>query len=137
MITDLEVFAAICDEADAAGRLAVSKLKVTPMIVGTAKGLFSNEIDYSKPVEYVSDGACGFAWIVVYTKNKGNTRLGKQERAALEAAGFEKDYDSSKRYTLWVSDFNQSLQKKETYARAFAEVLRNYDIVAYGQSRMD
>jgi len=137
MIPDLEAFKEILSKADAAGRDAVSKAKIIPMIVGEAKSLFSNEIDYTKPVEFVESGVCGFAWTVVCPEFKGNTKLGKQERAVLEAAGFTKDYDSSKKYTLWISDFNQSLQKKETYARAFAKVLSSNGINAYSQSRID
>lgn len=137
MIPTLTEFLAIIDKADVAGREAVSKLKVIPMIVGEAKSLFSNEIDYSKPTEYVADGVCGFAWVNVYPEFKGNTKLGKEERKVLEAAGFEKDWDSNKKYSKWISDFNQSLQKKETYARAFAKVLSDNGINSYAQSRMD
>lgn len=137
MIPDIATFKAIIAEADAAGKEAVSKLKVIPMIVGEAKSLFSNEIDYSKPTEYVADGVCGFAWTYVYPEHKGNTKLGKQERKVLEAFGFEQDCCNPKKYTLWVSDFNQSLQKKEAYARAFAAVLSSFGIRAGAQSRMD
>lgn len=137
MIPTLAEFKEILAAADVAGREAVSKMTVIPMVVGQAKSLFSNEIDYSQPTEYVADGVCGFAWTVVCPEFKGNTKLGKQERAVLEAAGFTKDYDSSKKYTLWISDFNQSLQKKETYARAFAKVLSSNGINAYSQSRID
>lgn len=137
MIPDIATFKAIIAEADAAGKEAVSKLKVIPMIVGEAKSLFSNEIDYSKPTEYVADGVCGFSWAYVYPEHKGNTKLGKQERKVLEAFGFEQDYCNPKKYTLWISDFNQSMQKKEAYARAFAAVLSSFGIRAGSQSRMD
>jgi hypothetical protein len=137
MIPTLEVFEEILVKADIAGKEAVSKLTVVPMIVGEGKSLFSNEIDYSKPVEYVADGVCGFAWTYVYPEHKGNTKLGKQERKVLEAFGFEQDYCNPKKYTLWVSDFNQSMQKKEAYARAFAAVLSSFGIRAGSQSRMD
>jgi hypothetical protein len=137
MIPDLDTFKEILAEADAAGKEAVKKAKIIPMIVGEAKNLFSNEIDYNKPVELVEDGYCGFAWTYVYPEHKGNTKLGKQERKILEAFGFEQDYCNPKKYTLWVSDFNQSMQKKEAYARAFAAVLSSFGIRAGAQSRMD
>lgn len=137
MIPSLVDFLAILGEADVAGQEAVSKLKVIPMIVGEGKSLFSNEIDYSKPVEYVADGVCGFAWVNVYPEFKGNTTLGKAERKVLDAAGFSKDWENTKRFYLWIRDYNQSLQKKETYARAFAKVLSDNGIDAYAQSRMD
>lgn len=133
---DLELFTEICDKARNAGIEAVSKLRVQPMIVGQETSLFSGKLDYSKPVEYVEDGVCGFAWVDVYPQNKGNTRLGKEERKVLEASGFRKDV-YGKKYYLWVSDFNQSMQKKEAYASAYARVLRENGIKAYSGSRLD
>lgn len=133
---DLELFTEICDKARNAGIEAVSKLRVQPMIVGQETSLFSGKLDYSKPVEYVEDGVCGFAWVDVYPQNKGNTRLGKEERKVLEASGFRKDV-YGKKYYLWVSDFNQSMQKKEAYASAYARVLRENGVKAYSGSRLD
>lgn len=137
MIPTYEVLKNILAEADAAGRAAVAVAKVTPMIVGSAKSLFSNEIDYSQPTEFVEDGVCGFAWINVYPEFKGNTKLGKEERKVLERLGFSKDWENNKRFYLWVSDFNQSMQKKETYARAYAKVLSANGVTASSMSRMD
>lgn len=136
MIDTMNSFSEICKKADVAGKAAVEKLKVTPMVMGSSAGLFSNEIDYSKPTYYVSDGVCGFAWCSVRPANKGNTRLGKEERLVLEAAGFRKN-DYEKTYQLWISDYNQSMQKKEAYADAYAKVLYENGINAYSGSRMD
>jgi hypothetical protein len=133
---DLETFELICEKANAAGIAAVEKLNVVPMIVGQETSLFSNVIDRSKPTYYVADGVCGFAWVDVYPANKGNTRAGKEERKLLERFGFRKN-DYEKTYQLWISAYNQSMQKKETYARAFAEVLRSNGLKAYSGSRMD
>ena len=44
--------------------------------------------------------ACGFAWVTVYPENKGNTKLGKQERAGLESIGFSKK-KTGKALQLW------------------------------------
>lgn len=132
----MKTFEMICAEADTAGKAAVEKLEVVPMIVGQETSLFSNKIDYSKQTYYVADGVCGFAWVDVYPANKGNTREGKEERKLLEKFGFRKN-DYEKSYQLWISAFNQSMQKKETYARAFANVLRENGFKAYPGSRMD
>lgn len=132
----LDIFKSVRQKADAAGRAAVEKLQVVPMIVGQEAGFFSGKIDYSKPTEYVADGVCGFAWVDVYPEHKGTTRLGKDERRALEANGFKKKFEG-KGYYMWVSDYNQSMQKKEAYARAFAEVLRENGVKAYSGSRLD
>lgn len=133
---DIETFELICEKANAAGIAAVEKLEVIPMIVGQETSLFSNVIDRTKPTYYVADGVCGFAWVNVYPANKGNTRAGKEERKILESARFRKN-DYEKSYQLWISAYNQSMQKKEAYARAYAEVLRANGIKAYSGSRMD
>lgn len=133
---DTVTFNSICNKADAAGKAAVEQLNVTPMIVGQETSLFSGEIDYSKPTEYVADGPCGFAWVSVFPANKGNTRLGKQERAVLKDAGFRLN-DYEKAFQLWISQYNQSMQKKEAYASAYAGVLRENGLKAYSGSRMD
>lgn len=132
----LDIFQSVRQKADAAGRTAVEKLHVVPMIVGQETSFFSGKIDYSKPTEYVADGVCGFAWVDVYPVNKGNTLAGKEERKILESVGFRKN-DYTKTHQLWISDYNQSMQKKEAYARAFAEILRDNGIKAYSGSRLD
>jgi hypothetical protein len=133
---DIEIFRTICEKADAAGKAAVEKLQVVPMIVGSETSLFSNQIDYSKPTYFVEDGVCGFAWVDVYPQHKGNTRLGKQERKILEILGFRKN-DYAKTYQKWISAYNQSMQKKEAYARAYADILRANGMKAYSGSRLD
>lgn len=121
-------FSALYAAADKAGQDAVKALSVKAMVVGSAKGIFSNEIDYSKPTYLIEDGACGFAWINL----KGNSAFGKWAKAAGKAA---KDYPSG--LSIWVSAFNQSLQKKEAYAYAFAKVLQDNGVYAVAGSRMD
>lgn len=132
----MKTFEMICAEAHEAGKAAVEKLEVVPMIVGSETSLFSNKIDYTKPTYYVADGVCGFAWVDIYPANKGNTREGKEERKMLERFGFRKN-DYEKTYQLWISAYNQSMQKKETYARAYANILRANGFKAYSGSRMD
>lgn len=133
---EAEILSEICEKADRAGNEAVETLQVVPMVVGQETELFSGKIDYSKPTYYVEDGVCGFAWVDVYPANKGNTRLGKAERKALESVGFKKDV-YGKKYYKWISAFNQSMQKKEAYASAFAKVLRENGLKAYSGSRLD
>jgi hypothetical protein len=129
-------FRAICEKADYAGKEAVEKARIVPMIVGQEIGFFTGKLDYSKPIEYVEDGVCGFAWVSVTPQNKGNTKLGKEERKVLEATGFRKN-DYTRTYQKSISGYNQSMQKKEAYANAFADVLRANGVKAYASSRMD
>ena len=88
--------------------------------------------------EYGEPMYCGFGWVQCTPEHKGNTRLGKQERAVLEAMGFRKDW-TGKAWQLWnPTGYNgQSMDVKEAGAQAYADVLRNYGFKAYMGSRAD
>ena len=81
---------------------------------------------------------CGFAWVTVYPKHKGNTRDGKLERRLLEEMGFRKDW-TGKAYELWNPSKwgGQSMDVKAAGARAAARVLQKYGYTAYAGSRAD
>ena len=81
---------------------------------------------------------CGFAWVTVYPKHKGNTRDGKLERKLLEEMGLRKDW-TGKAYELWNPSKwgGQSMDVKEAGARAAARVLQKYGYTAYAGSRAD
>lgn len=83
-------------------------------------------------------GACGFAWVDVYPENKGNTKLGKQERALLKAMGFRPDW-TGKAFQKWdpAGWPGQSVDCKEAGAVAAAAVLKKYGFRAYAGSRLD
>ena len=64
--------------------------------------------------EYGEPMYCGFAWVTVYPEHKGNTRLGKQERATLESMGFRKDW-TGKAWQLWnPTGYNNKLERRHT-----------------------
>jgi hypothetical protein len=115
------------DEARAIATIAGQEAIPTPMVV--------TEVDIlDKPLEngkswYVSEGVCGFAWV--------NIQPGtcKAARYAKKHFGAKKDYHGG--VSIWVYDFGQSMTRKEAYARAFANTLRDHGITAYAQSRMD
>jgi hypothetical protein len=115
--------------AHQAGLNAAVSEKVQPMIVGTPKSIFSNEIDETKPTYFVEDGSCGFGEIVI---KPGNSRF---------ANWLKKNNIASTRYgggvSVWVSEFGQSYQRKMAYAQAFSEVLRKADINAFATGRLD
>jgi hypothetical protein len=81
---------------------------------------------------------CGFAWVTVYPKHKGNTREGRAERKVLEQLGLRKDW-TGKAYELWNPSgwHGQSMDVKEAGARAAASVLKSYGFTAYMGSRAD
>jgi len=77
----------------------------------------------------VMDGACGFAWVTV---KPANSQVGRRLR---ERKIGDKGYEGG--VTIWVFQFNQSMARKEAYARAYAKVLVDAGITAYVGSRMD
>lgn len=121
-------FSAIVKAANEAGRKAVEGFTPNPMIVGQPTTLFGNDIDFSKPTHFVADGVCGFAWV----RFKGNTSFGKWAKAKGIA---RESYPTG--LQISIHDYNQSMQKKEVHARAFAEVLCANHIEAWSESRLD
>ena len=120
----------IYSEAHSEGMRAGHGCTPTPMVVGTPTTPLGNDIDYDKETYYVADGMCGFAWINI-------------KPARGKFVKFLKDNDIGRKdsyyggYTIWVSGFGQSLDRKSAYARAFAEVLNENGLKAYAMSRMD
>jgi len=120
-------FANIYKEAHEAGLAAVEVCTPTPMVVQQ----HANMLDDNSPVAkqwFVPDGPCGFSWIHF----AGNTKWG---RWAKKNAHARAAYGGG--LQIWVSAFNQSIQRKEAYAHAFAKVLNKYGIQAYANSRLD
>lgn len=115
-------FREIWDEAQTAGLAAGEAITPEPMTV-IAEGGGQPTKEY-----FVADGVCGFAWVTF----PGNDAFG---RWAKLSAGATKNYPTGLHH--WVGFFNQSMQRKEAYAQAFAEVLRRHGIRAYAESRMD
>ena len=82
--------------------------------------------------------ACGFAWVNIYPKFKGNTKDGKAERKVIKELGFELDY-TGKRFSLWnpSKSYFQNIDCKEAGARAAAKVLESVGFDAFANSRLD
>lgn len=108
------------NEARIAGLEAVSKCTPTPMVVSDPN---------SGKNWFVPDGVCGFAWVTIYPGNCAAANYAKKYLGARHA------YKGGT--SIWVSEFDQSMGRKETYAAAFANVLYSAGIKAYSNSRMD
>jgi hypothetical protein len=118
----------IYQQAHEHGNFAVKLAFVTPMVVQQRENPLN---DASRVVKeyYVNDGVCGFASVIV---KPANSKFAKY----LVANGLaRKSFNGG--VSMSIRDFNQSLQKKEAYAHAFASVLNDYGIKAYAESRMD
>lgn len=108
------------DKAHTAGILAANETVCRPMtVVNPATG----------QRWHVPDGVCGFAWIVVKPGNGAFAKWLKTNKLA------EKHYEGG--VSIWVSDYSQSMQLKEAYARAFAAVIKEAGLNCYSDSRMD
>jgi hypothetical protein len=120
------------DAGVAAVQEAVKQQKIAAMVVGTPTTPFGNDIDPKQPVYYVADGPCGFAWVNI---KPGNCRFANW----LKKKNLARKDSYYGGVTVWVSEYNQSLQKKEIYAGAFAQVVYDSGEVksAYMSSRMD
>jgi hypothetical protein len=118
----------IYQQAHEHGNFAVKLAFVTPMVVQQRENPLN---DASKVVReyFINDGVCGFASVTVKPANSKFAKF-------LLANGLgRKSFNGG--VSMSIRDFNQSLQKKEAYAHAFASVLNDYGIKAYAESRMD
>jgi hypothetical protein len=100
----------------------------TPMVVGSPSTPWGSDIDYAKPTYYVADGPCGYAWVKI--KGRGAfAKWAKQTGVARPSA--------LGGYTIYPSLMTQSIERKEAWANAYAQVLRDHGIEAYVDSRLD
>jgi len=121
-------FDALYARAHAAGMVAGNGCVPVPMVVIERDNPLSDASPIVKAYEPVMDGVCGFAWVSF----KGNTPWAKWAKAKGVAS---EHYPSG--YSIWVGEFNQSMTRKESYAHAFAKILRDSGIMAYADSRLD
>jgi hypothetical protein len=118
----------IYQQAHYQGNVAVEMANVTPMIVQQRENPLNDESRLVKEY-YVNDGVCGFASVTVKPANS------KFAKYLVENGLGRKGYGGG--VCMSIRQFNQSLQKKEAYAYAFASVLNEHGIKAYVESRID
>ena len=111
-------FKKLYDAAWAAGVAAAKAAIPEPMVVSGMGQRY-----------FVSEGACGFAWVKVRPANSAFGNWLKKEKLARPAYNGGLD--------IWISDYNQSVARKEAHARAMAAVLKDAGINAFADSRLD
>ena len=150
MTTTTTNYEGLLKAAVAAGWKAAREATPTPMTVYEADGL----TDRPKPGGkswYVSEGVCGFAWVTLRPATTGFARWLRKHRMAdrndwggrdalrstneAEGGSWSKGYHGG--YEMWVWAGGQSLARKEAFARAFADVLKDAGYTTYVGSRMD
>ena len=121
-------FATVWAAAHEAGHGAATAITPRTVVFGSPSTPLGSDVDYSKPFYVETEGVCGFAWV----EFAGNTAFGRWAKSAgLARKGYPKGL------SYWVSGYGQSMERKEAYAQAFADVLRGSGIKAYAASRMD
>ena len=99
------------------------------MIVAEADVLTGAAIPGGKRWE-VPEGPCGFAWVKIRPANCAFAKW-------LKKMGYGRTDSYEGGLTVWISEFNQSMVRKEAAAYAMAKVFEDAGIRAYGMSRMD
>ena len=110
-------FKKVWEEAVKAGREAGDDVNPIPMVI-------------SGGYDPVMDGACGFAWVNIKPGNSAFANwLKKNEHARKDT------YYGG--VTVWISEYNQSMTRKEAHASAMAKVFQAHGFNASAASRMD
>jgi hypothetical protein len=122
-------FNELYEKAWKAGEAAAADLVPVGMFVGQPTTTFGTDVDFTKRVEFIPDGVCGFAWVKIRPATTPFARWLKKSKGARKA------YDGG--LDIWIGSYNQSMQKKEAHANAMARVLNEAGITAYAMSRMD
>ena len=132
-------FAALVARAEAAGHAAAAAAIPTPMVVVETDGLSDRPTPGGRSW-VVNEGPCGFAWIVVRPGGSSFARWAKANDEARRPDGSTYPAWSNHYYgglSRWVGEFGQSVTRKEAFATAYAEVLREAGINATSGSRLD
>lgn len=119
------------NKAHVAGMAAAHKTVPVPMTVVRHANPFDDNSPIVQRYAPVSGGVCGFAWVNIKPGNSSFAQF-------LVKKGLARKDSYYGGVSVWVSDFGQSMEKKEAYAQAYAGVLHEAGIKrVYAQSRMD
>ena len=122
-------FEAAFAKASAAGKAAGEGAKPQAMMVVQPSNPL-NDNSVPSAMWHVPEGVCGFAWVNVSPGNSPFANWLKKNKLARKAYGGGVD--------IWISDFGQSVERKEACASAMAKVLKEeLGVNAYASSRMD
>ena len=120
--------AEIYSEAAKLAKEAAKKHIPTPMMVYNAD-IFGNRLS---PNSYVSEGACGFAWVRIKPARGPFIKYLKENKI-----GGLSGYGG---WTIWMGEFtsSQSIERKIEAAKAFVKVLKENGIErVWFESRLD
>ena len=134
MVTAMSIreMANIVKKAQEAGNSAMQATVPIPMIVGEPIDMFDpySPFDTTKKIYHVPQGVCGFAWVSI---RPANSRFANY----LKKLGIGRPDSYAGGLRISIREGGQSLALKEAFAGAYAEVLQEYGIKAYANSRID
>lgn len=124
-------FEAAYAKAAAAGKAAGEAKSPRAMVVQQRAGVFGGPVIQEW---YEPEGMCGFAWVNVSPGNAPFANWLKKQKLARKAYGGGVD--------IWISDFGQSVERKEACANAMAKALKeelgeSSKLSIYASSRLD
>ena len=128
----------IYDEARSAGLTAATVKKPQTVAFFESDGLspetdttLAQAVQQGKQVWVETEGVCGFAWIHF-------PKWREPFEKWLVASGNGKlEHYPKNHVSIWVSEFNQSYERKVAYAQTFAAALQKHSITAYPGDRLD
>jgi len=121
----IQRFAELWGAAQQAGAAAGAAARPVPMLVGSPSTPLGNDVDFTKPVEVVEEGVCGFAWVMVSPANcQFANWLRKREME--RRGGYDPYSEYYKAIMISVHEYNQSMTRKEAHARAMVDFLNQH-----------
>lgn len=123
-------FQKLWDKAVAAGQAAGSAHNPTPIRVFERTNPFNDNSPVKTDYGVYNEGVCGFAWVIVKPGTSAFARW-------LKTQGHARTDSYYGGVSIWISDYNQSYERKEAHAQAMTEVFQEAGIKASGMSRLD
>jgi len=124
----------VYNKANDAGKKAAEECKPTPMVVQQRANPLDDNSEVVKEYGPYADGVCGFAWVNIRPGNHSFCNWLKKN----DIASRDNYY---KGVSMWVHDYDQSMEKKRAYGIAFSKVINDEiddgKIEAMCMSRMD
>lgn len=129
-----DFFEKVINNAFSAGIQAGENLKPIPMHPIEHENPLDDSSKIKIAYQPVNDGVCGFAWINI---KPGNSKFANY----LKKNGIARKDSYYGGVTIWISEFGQSLARKEIMAKEIVNVIKNSEITGiksiYSASKMD
>ncbi len=140
--SNLDVSKKILEDAFKAGNKALEECTPRPMVVCQHQDPL-NDSSAITHQWHVPDGVCGFAWVVISRITESNKKfIADLKKLGLCADNKNPNRDApiqprTRGYSYWVSEGNQSMGKKEAFAKGMCAELEKHNIDCHWGSNID